>query len=501
MELINAGLPLILNPLCFVLIVIGVFVGIVFGAIPGLTSAMAVTLFLPVTYSLSAAEGVTLLIALYVGGISGGLISAILLQIPGTPSSLATCFDGHPMAKNGEAGRAIAIGIIGSFEGTLLSWVALVTISPALASVAIKFSMPEYFAVAMFSLGTVSALVKGSPIKGLMACVLGIMISAIGQAPVDGVSRFTFGNNQLLGGIQTLPMLLGFFAVAEVLSAAEKVCREEELIIGNITAIPKLKSIFNDVIIRNPLNLIRSAVIGTGIGILPGIGGGTSNIISYSVAQSSSKHPETFGKGEVDGLVASETANNASIGGALIPLLTLGIPGDNVTAILLGGLTLHGISAGPLLFTTNKPFVGAIFCVLLIATFVMVIMELAGLPLFVKLLKVPKHILLPIVFVLCCVGAYGVNSRMFDVYCVLVFGAVGFILTKLKFPKTPLIMGFILGRIAEKNLLRGLMLYHGSFIPFLSIPITVAFLILTMIMLVWGFFGKAIGALIFKKKK
>ncbi|MBS1483367.1 MAG: tripartite tricarboxylate transporter permease, partial [Clostridium sp.] len=325
MSLITMGFPAIANPISLVLIILGVFTGIVFGAIPGLTSAMAITLFLPVTYSLPTIEGITLLIALYVGGISGGLISAILLQIPGTPSSLATCFDGHPMARKGEAGRAISVGIVASFLGTLISWFGLVLISPALAKVAIKFSMPEYFAVALFSLSTVSTLVKGSPVKGLMACLFGILISTIGQAPVDGAPRFTFDNTQLLGGISTLPILLGFFAVAEVLAASEKVGREEKMIIGSLTGIPKLRDTFRD-IFSKPVNLIRSSVIGLGIGILPGIGGGTSNIISYSVAQSSSKHPEEFGTGIPDGIVASEAANNASIGGALIPLLTLGIP-------------------------------------------------------------------------------------------------------------------------------------------------------------------------------
>ncbi|MCD8171309.1 MAG: tripartite tricarboxylate transporter permease, partial [Clostridiales bacterium] len=419
MSLITMGFPAIANPISLVLIVLGVFTGIVFGAIPGLTSAMAITLFLPVTYSLPTIEGITLLIALYVGGISGGLISAILLQIPGTPSSLATCFDGHPMAQKGEAGRAISVGIAASFLGTLISWFGLVLISPALAKVAIKFSMPEYFAVALFSLSTVSTLVKGSPIKGLMACLFGILISTVGQAPVDGAPRFTFNNTQLLGGISTLPILLGFFAVAEVMAASEKVGREEKMIIGSLTGIPKLRDTFRD-IFSKPVNLIRSSVIGLGIGILPGIGGGTSNIISYSVAQSSSRHPEEFGTGIPDGIVASEAANNASIGGALIPLLTLGIPGDNVTAILLGGLTLKGISAGPLLFTKERTLVGAVFCVLLIATIVMAILETVALPMFVKLLKIPKYILLPVVFVLCCVGAFGVNSHMFDVYCVLI---------------------------------------------------------------------------------
>ncbi len=499
MNLITMGIPVIANPICMLLLFLGVFVGIVFGAIPGLTTAMAITLFLPVTYSLSTAEGVTLLIALYVGGISGGLISAILLQIPGTPSSLATCFDGHPMAAKGEAGRAILIGVAASFMGTLISWFGLVLISPVLAKVAIKFSMPEYFAVALFSLSTVSTLVKGSPIKGLMACLFGILISTIGQAPVDGAPRFTFGQTSLLGGIATLPILLGFFAVAEVMSASEKVGREQKMIIGSLTGIPKFRDTVKD-ILSQPVNLVRSSIIGLGIGILPGIGGGTSNIISYSVAQSSSKYPEKFGTGITDGIVASEAANNASIGGALIPLLTLGIPGDNVTAILLGGLTLKGISAGPMLFTKERSLIGAIFCVLLMATFIMAVMETVALPVFVRLLRIPKYILLPIVFVLCCVGAFGVNSRMFDVYCVLAFGAIGYILAKLKFPKTPLIMGYILGNIAEKNLLRGLMLYHGSFWPFLRRPITLAFVIITLIMLAWGFFGGYLSSLLKKKK-
>ena len=499
MSLVSQGIALIANPTCLLLMVLGVFVGIVFGAIPGLTATMAVTMFLPFTYGLSDIQGVTLLIALYVGGISGGLISAILLKIPGTPSSLATCFDGHPMAARGEAAKAIAIGVLYSCIGTLISWIALITISPFLANLAIKFSMTEYFAVSVFSLSMVSALVKGSPVKGLMSCFFGIMISTIGQAPVDGAPRFTFGQISLLGGISQLPILLGFFAITEVMAAAEKVGSVKEVEVSTELKPVHGLGVTMQEFIEQFGNMIRSALIGVGIGILPGIGAGTSNIISYTVAQNASKHPEKFGTGIIDGLVASETANNASVGGALIPMLTLGIPGDTVTAILLGGLTLHGINAGPMLFTTKKPFVGAIFCAFLICTIIMYLMEFGGLRVFVKLLKVPKFILLPVVTVLCIIGGYGVNSQMFDVYCVLAFGAVGYIMHQCGFPFAPAIMGFILGKICERNLLRGLMLHHGSFLPFLSRPITLVFLIIAVCALIWGFAGNRIIALISKK--
>lgn len=484
------GFQLILNPSCIILIILGTFVGIIFGAIPGLTSATAVALFIPITFGMEPIEGISLLLALYIGGISGGLISAILLRIPGTPSSVATTFDGHPMATKGEASKALSVGIFYSFMGTVFSWLALIFIAPILADFAVKFGTPEFFALAVFSLTMVSSLSSGKSVyKSLIACLFGIMITTVGMAPIDGAYRFTFGFHQLDAGINKLPILLGFFAVAQTLEAAEKVGRQEKIeVIGRVDHKASIFGVSMKEFKEQFANMIRSALIGTGIGILPGIGGGTSNVVSYMVARNSSKYPEKFGTGIIDGVIASETANNASIGGALIPMLTLGIPGDNVTAILLGGLIIHNISPGPLLFHSHGDFVYSVFAAVLVASIVMLLMEYFGIKVFVKLLSIPIYILLPIVLALCVVGTFALNSRLFDSACIVVFGIIGYILKKCEFPMTPIVMGFVLGDIAETNLLRGLMLYKGSFWPFLQRPITLTFLIIAVLSVVFSIY-------------
>lgn len=477
-ELMIAGFSQVLNLNCMILIVIGVAVGIIFGAIPGLTATMAVALCLPMTFGMSPIAGLSLLLGLYIGGISGGLISAILINIPGTPASVATTFDGHPMAQRGEAGKALGAGILFSFIGTLISILILVFISPPVANFAIKFGPYEYFAVGVFSITLVSGLVGGSVAKGLASGAIGICIAMIGSAPIDSAKRFTFGFYDLATGFDLLPVLIGLFAITEILKTAE------EGISGETTKIHKYTisgfGVSHKEFMEQFWNMLRSAAIGVGIGILPGIGGGTSNLIAYATAKNQSKHPEKFGTGILDGVVASETSNNASIGGALVPLLTLGIPGDTVTAMLIGGLMIHGITPGPLLFVNSAELVYSIFAALIIANFAMIIMEYYGLRVFVKLLSIPKHILLPIILALCAVGAYGLNNRLFDVWTMVIFGVIGYALEKFGFSLPPIILGFILEPIIEVNLMRGLMSSKGSFLPFLTRPISAVFLIIAL---------------------
>lgn len=456
------------------LLSIGTAVGIVFGAIPGLTATMAVALVLPLTFGMSPVDGMTLLIGLYIGGVSGGLISAILINIPGTPSSVATTFDGHPMAKNGQAGKALGAGIFYSFWGGLFSFAILIFISPPLADIALRFGPFEYFSIAVFSLTLIATLSSGNAIKGLLAGLVGIFLSCVGTAPIDAFPRFTFGYVELDGGFNLLPALVGLFAVAEVVKAAEESRNPVKMTVykydikGFGVSWAEFKGQF--------WNFIRSSAIGTGIGILPGIGGGTSNILSYVIAKKNSKHPEKFGTGIMDGIVASESANNASIGGALVPLLTMGIPGDTVTAMLLGGLMIHGLTPGPLLFTSSPVIVYGIFAACILGNIIMIIMEFFGLRIFVRLLRIPKHYLLPVIMTLCYVGAFGLNNRAFDVWSLLVFGFLGFGLEKFKFPVAPVILGFILGPLVETNLRRGLMLSQQSFLPFVTKPISAVFL-------------------------
>ena len=351
LQLIGGGFATVLTPTGIFLQLIGVAVGIVFGALPGLSATMAIALFLPVTYAMTSSNAMTLLMALFIGAISGGLISAILLHIPGTPSSVATCFDGHPMVKKGQAAKALGIGVVFSFMGTVFSTILLMFIAPQIARVAINFGNYEFFSIAIFSLTMIATLSSGNMIKGIIAGVIGFMFSTVGTDTIEATGRFTFGNTGLKGGFDMLAVMIGLFAVGEIISAAETSRHSEE----ELMAQPDMKHIrgfgFSLAEFRSQLvNAVRSAVIGMGIGILPGIGGGTSNVLAYTVAKNYDKHPEEFGTGRIDDVVASETANNATIGGAMVPLLTLGIPGDTTTAMLLGALTLHGLTPGPLLF-------------------------------------------------------------------------------------------------------------------------------------------------------
>jgi len=487
MALFLQGLSLILQPVNLLLMVLGTAVGIVFGAVPGLTSVMAIALFLPMTYTMDPSLGLGILMSLYIGSVSGGLISAIILKIPGTPASIATCFDGVPMMEKGQGAKAIGIGIVFSFIGTIISILALVFIAPPLARVALSFGSHEFFALAMLSLMLIATLSSGSMVKGIFSGILGIVFSTVGIAPVDAIKRYTFGTVELNSGFQTLTVLIGLFAVTEIFKVAQS-CRSaaqtEPAPVGKIRGFGfSLKEFTGQL-----GNGIISALTGLGIGILPGIGAGTSNMISYTLAKNRSKHPEKFGTGIIDGVVASEAANNASIGGAMIPLMTLGIPGDGVTALLLGAFMVHGISPGPLLFVSQAPLVYTIFAASFVATLLMLGLEFFGVRIFVKLLKIPKHILLPIILVLCVVGAFGLSSRMFDVWAILLFGLLGFLFVKFKVPTAPFVIGFILGGMAETNLRRALMLSDGNFMDFLNFtshPISAGILCLTLLYLGW----------------
>jgi len=481
LSLFQQGLEIVFTFQILGLILFGTVVGIIFGAIPGLTATMAVALFLPITYTLGPAAGISLLVSLYIGGVSGGLISAILLKIPGTPASVATVFDGGPMMEKGEGAKALGVGIAYSFIGTLLSIFALIFIAPTLAHIALSFGPQEYFSIAIFSLTLIITLATGSMVKGIFSGALGFLFSTVGIAPVDAITRFTFGLTALNGGFDILTVLIGLFAISEIIKVAENVKTEKSMDVNSIS-LKGMKGFGFSMkeFWEQGWNCIRSTLIGTGIGILPGIGSGTSNIVSYMVAKKQSKHPEKFGTGIIDGIVASEAASCSAVGGAMIPLLTLGIPGDTVTAMLLGGFMIHGIQPGPLLFVSQGPLVYTIFVAMLVSSAVMLVSEMYGVRLFIKLLAVPKYILLPIILVLCVVGAFGLGNRIFDVGTIVFFGLLGYGFVKCGIPQTPFIIGLILGPMAETNLRRGLMLTDGNFMGFLTEPISGAFLALSV---------------------
>lgn len=474
-----SALVLVCAPKVIALMVGGVIFGIVFGAIPGLTATMGVALGLPLTFGMSPLEGLSLMCSIFVGGVSGGLISAILLRIPGTPSSIATMFDGAPMTERGEAGRALGIGIAYSFFGTILSLLALVFIAPPLAEFALKFGPFDYFAVTLLALTIIASLSEGSMLKALFSGMFGIALTTIGAAPIDGYPRFTFGLDSLDAGFDILSVLIGLYAVAEVIEMAGQPAGSGMKVSTKF----KLRGLGFSLkeFVDQSWNLIRSSVIGIAIGILPGLGGATSNMLAYAAAKNASKTPEKFGTGIMDGIVAAEAGSTASVGGALIPLLTLGIPGEAATALMLGAFMIHGITPGPLLFTNHAELVYGIFIALFIASFIMLAAEYWGIRLFVYLLGIPKHVLYPVVMVLSVIGSFGLNNRISDVYALLIFGLLGYGLNKFKYPLAPLVLGFILGPIMETNLRRGLSFARGDFMQIFNRPIATTFLVLTVL--------------------
>lgn len=487
--MILQGLLAILTPTSLIWIFLGTVVGIIFGSVPGLTATMAIVMFIPVTYSLPVTTSIALLLSLYIGGISGGLIPAILLNIPGTPASIATCFDGHPMRQQGRAGEALGYGIVFSFIGTLLSILALILISPPLAALAIKFGPFEYAAVTIFSLSLIITLSSENMIKGVITGVLGVAFATVGMAPIDSVTRFTFEVVNLRAGFDVLTVLVGLYAIPEILNIAAKSQFAQKIETSSISKI-KIKGFgfsFKDFIAQIP-NAIRSSLVGIGLGILPGIGNASSNIVAYSVAKNQSKYPEKFGTGIPDGLVATEASNNATIGGTIIPLLTLGIPGDSTAALLLGALIINGVTPGPLIFQNSGHVVYAIYFAMVLSSIIMMVLELYGINLFVKIINIPTHYLFPAVFILCAIGAFGLNNRVFDIYVLLFFGLVGFFFKKTDYPLPPFILGFVLGPIFELNFRRALSYSQGTLLPFVSRPISLVFLLLTIFSIGLGLF-------------
>jgi len=465
-----------------VILLAGLVIGILFGATPGLSTSMGMAFMLPITYAMEPLAAFVMMTGLYIGGTSGGLITATLIGIPGTPASVATVFDGFPLSKRGEPGKALGVGITSSFFGGILSLIFLFLFAPTLASVAVNFGPADYFAVSFFALTLIAGLSSGNMVKGVISGLVGLILSTIGGAPLDNTVRFTFGIADFRNGFQLICVLIGVYAVTELFSFAEisdkdnNIVFESEKIKGLGIKLSEFKG--------KVWQVIRSALIGTGIGMLPGIGAGTSNILAYSVAKNSSKHPEEFGKGSVEGIIASETANNAVTGGALIPLLSLGIPGDAGTAIFLAALTLHGIAPGPLVFTKNGSDIYAIFAALVIGNIFMILLMTGCMRGFLKLVRIPKHLMLTAVIVMCIVGAFGSNNRIFDMWSVLICGVIGYAMIKLGFGMTPLVMGFILGPTVEINLLRGLQFSDGNFMAFFQRPISAIFLSITVIYLV-----------------
>ncbi len=469
----------------FLLIPLGVVIGIIFGAIPGMTATMAVAVCLPLTYSLNLTEGLALLLGLYVGGISGGLVPAILLNLPGTPSSITTTFDGYPMTQKGEGERALKLGIGSSLFGGIFSMIVLYYFAPALADLAIKFSYVEKFLIIFLAM-TVIASLSNNVLVGIFSGGLGVLISLIGVYDIsvggNGEPRlmFDFMQNYLEEGFSLLPVLIGMFGLATIFEEAEKGVKEEPLC-ANVSLSASNKFKWSD-FKGSTMNLLRSSAIGTFVGMLPGVGGSAASVLSYTQTKNFSKHPETMGQGDPQGIISSESANNGLTGGALIPLLSLGIPGDSTTAVLIGAFTLQGIQVGPLFIGDNLETWNQMMIALLIANIVMFLVMFYAIKYIAKVITVPKYILYPIIIMMCVVGAYAINyGIMFDVWTLLLFGIFGYIAGKIGIEVAPLIIGFILGKSAEVYFVKSLESFETLTIFFTKSPIAMFLWVLIFI--------------------
>ena len=452
------------------LIVLGVVLGIVGGAIPGFTVTMAILVVFPFTFAMDPVAGVSLMVGVFVGGYSGGLISGVMLGIPGTPSSITTVYDGYPMAQKGEPGRALGIGVLASFFGTLISVALLVIFGPLIASFSMSFRPWEVTALVVFALTLVASLSSGAMLKGLMAAAIGLFATTVGFDRNSNL-RFDFGFAPLESGLSMLPILVGVFAFTQLLGGLEKkdaTAATSDDVTLNVT-IPYRQILLD--MARNKLNILRSSFIGAFVGALPGTGGTVANFVSYDQAKKVSRRPEEFGTGIPSGIIASEASNSAVAGGAFIPTLALGIPGDLPMAIMMGVLILHGINPGPLMFEENPVLVGSIYVSLFVGAFVMVIAQLALVRWFAKISLIPQEILAPVVLVLCAVGSFALNNNLFDVWVLFGAGIVGYLLWKCGVPLTPLILGVVLGESLEAQLFRALEL-DDSWFTFLTRPIS-----------------------------
>jgi putative tricarboxylic transport membrane protein len=476
-ELLLSGIGNVLQVKYLLPLAIGTLIGVIGGAMPGITNTMTVIMVLPFTFGLEPLQGLAAMIGVYVGGESGGLITSCLLGIPGKPSSVATMFDGFPMSKKGEPGRALWLGIWASFFGGLLGGVFLIGTTGPLASIALEFGPWEYFSLFVFALSMVAGLTGASISAGLLAGAIGLVITVIGNDPVMGQPRLTLGIGWLEGGIPFLPVLIGVFAFAQIMSDVEKMGSGPGRRGGDAAAgfvaptlvVSHLKVIWE--IVSRPFLLLWTSIIGLLIGVLPAIGGSAANVMAYDQAKKFSRHPERFGTGTPEGIIASEAANNANIGGSLVTIMAFGIPGDAVTAVMLGALTIHGIQPGPLFISQETTLAYGIFAAYLIAHVLMLAILFIGVRWFLRVVLVPKSILFPVILVLCVVGAYALGNTMATVYVLLVCGVLGYAMVKGALPLAPLILGVILGDQIEINLVRSIMTDSNPWL-FLTRPIS-----------------------------
>ncbi|WP_424932735.1 tripartite tricarboxylate transporter permease [Amaricoccus macauensis] len=477
MELFLQAATAAMDPLFIASVGLGSLVGLIFGAIPGLTFTVALALALPITFGMATLPAVGLLLGTYIGGMTGGSVSAILLGIPGTPSAAATVFDGYSMTKRGDASIALGTAVIVSVFGGIFSLIVMIVSVNLVSRLAIGFGPAEIFALVLFGMSTICGLCGDSMIKGLISGVIGLMIMTVGLDQIDGIPRMTFGSIGLMQGVNLLVAMIGLFAVPFIIEAATQKMDIGGKRVAKIRArMPSPKLLFS----RSWL-MLRCSVLGTGIGAIPGTGGAIASFLAYDHARRFSKTPESFGKGNIDGVIAPETANNAVTGGTLIPLLSLGIPGDPATAIVLAGLLIHGITPGPALFMQNAEAVYGIYIAVVIAYVWVLALQLIGIRFFVHVLKIPREMLAVGVLVMCIIGAYSVRNSVFDVYAMGLVGFAAYVLICMRIPVTPIILGMVLGPTLENEFRTAMMLSGGHADIFLTSPIALVFFALALL--------------------
>lgn len=474
---------------------VGVVGGMIVGAMPGLSGGMAIALLLPITYSMSPVAALVMLMAIYTSAMTGGSISAILLHTPGTPANAATALDGYPLTKQGRGLEAIGMSMLSSGIGGLSSAIALLLIAPPLAMVSLKFSEPESFLIAVFGLTVIGSLAGNSILKGLLMGLVGLFMATVGMDNVTGVLRYTFDSDNLMNGIQMVPALIGLFTISIVMNNCEDYKNANKSLLEQCSTelgtkmLPTLKEVPKYI-----TNWIISSIIGIVVGILPGAGGNIGSWISYDQAKKRSKHKEEFGNGSLEGLCACETGNNAVTGGAMIPLMTLSIPGSPNAAIILGGMLIQGLVPGSRLFTQQAPITYSILTGFALSNILMVFVGLLIAKYVVNVTKIPNSILMPVVVSLALIGSYAINGSMFDVYLTIFFGFIGYLMDKYEMSSAALILGLILGGMAERGLMLSLVMAKGDVLGYyFGRPICVGLMILSLFSLAWPFISEALS--------
>ncbi len=480
---------LIIEPSNLILIIAGMMMGVFFGALPGISSSMGIVLMIPFTYYMGIIPSIILLVALYAGSAYGGSITAILFNTPGTPAAVATTFDGYPMAQKGKAGKALGLAMSASAFGSIFSIIIMLFLAPFLSKVALKIQSAEYFALTLLGIACISSVGSKNIVKALITGCFGIIIAMVGLDPMTGVSRLTFGQINFLSGVEFIPVMIGSFAMAEVFKQVISMKDKEDMDSTNKISLELLKL---KELLKHKGVLLKSSLIGTVIGILPGTGGSIASIVSYGEAVRSSKNSEEFGKGAEAGVVAPEAANNAAAGGAMIPTLVLGIPGSPTTAIILAALILQGLQPGPQLMSEQPLMLYAIFFSMLIASVVVFVGARVAVKAFAAILKLPYSILAPMIVMFSIIGSYAIANDMFQIWIMIGFGVFGYFMKKYEFSPASLVLGLVLGRMMEENFRRQLLLTEGDYLSFLTRPISLIILLFVVSTLLYPYISKVL---------